>query len=205
VKLAIWLLCAAAFVSAEDFSYWIEPCSAQVAQESACRAGDPELARWALHAWKQAAHSALEFPAAASEDHARIRVYWATHRDRLYGEAHPIPVDGKQGAAIYVNPDIAQLGEEIYAAAGRDPLLREAVVYLTCLHESGHALGLSHTGKFEDIMYSFGYGGDIPEYFARYRRVLHARDDIRAHSGLSAYDAKRLLDLFRAPAGAALR
>jgi hypothetical protein len=114
-------------------------------------------------------------------------------------------VEGKRGAAIYVNPDISELGEEIHAEAGKDPLLREAIVYLTCLHESGHALGLSHTGKFEDIMYSFGYGGDIPKYFHRYRRLLQEREDIRSHSGLSEYDRKRLLDLFRTPAGAALR
>ena len=114
-------------------------------------------------------------------------------------------VDGKRGAAIYVNPDVSELGDEINAAATRDHLLRDAIVYLTCLHESGHALGLSHTGKFEDIMYSFGYGGDITEYFDRYRRVLGGRNDIRSHSGISDYDRKRLLDLFRKPPDAALR
>jgi hypothetical protein len=195
VKLIFWLMAAAASLPAEEFSYWIEPCSAEIAHESGCTAGDPELAQWALHAWQRAARPSLDFPAAA-EDHARVRIYWASRRTRLYGEAHPIMVDGKPGSAIYVNPDVSQLGEDIYAAAARDHLLRDAIVYLTCLHESGHALGLSHTGKFEDIMYSFGYGGDIPKYFDRYRRLLSERDDIRTHSGLSAYDRKRLLDLF---------
>jgi hypothetical protein len=204
VKLIVGLICAAACLAAEDFSYWIEPCSAQAADASGCRAGDPELARWALLAWQRAARAALEFPDAA-QDHARIRIYWASERTRLYGEAHPIMVDGKRGSAIYVNPNISQLGEEIYAAANRDHLLRDAIVYLTCLHESGHALGLSHTGKFEDIMYNFGYGGDIPEYFERYRRQLSGREDIRRHSGISAYDRQRLLNLFRAQPGAAIR
>jgi hypothetical protein len=204
VKPIFWLIVAAASLAAEDFSYWIEPCSTEIAQASGCSAGDPELAEWALHAWKRAAQPSLDFPA-APQVHARVRIYWASRRNRLYGEAHPIMVDGKPGSAIYVNPDVSQLGSEIYAAAASDHLLRDAIVYLTCLHESGHALGLSHTGKFEDIMYSFGYGGDIPEYFARYRRLLSGRDDIRSHSGLSAYDRKRLLDLFRPRPDPALR
>jgi len=204
VKFILWLIAAAVLLPAEDFSYWIEPCPTVIARESGCVAGDPELAEWALHAWKRASRPALDFPP-APEDHARVRIYWASRRNRLYGEAHPIMVDGKPGSAIYVNPDISQLGEEIYAAALNDPLLRDAIVYLTCLHESGHALGLSHTGRFDDIMYSFGYGGDIPKYFDRYRRLLSERQDIRSHSGLSAYDRKRLLDLFRPRPGAALR
>ena len=162
MKLVLSLMAAAAALPAGDFSYWIEPCSTEVAHASGCASGDPELAQWALHAWKRAAQSSLDIPP-APEEHARVRIYWASRRTRLYGEAHPIMVDGKPGSAIYVNPDISQLGEEIYAEAMHDHLLRDAIVYLTCLHESGHALGLSHTGKFEDIMYSFGYGGDIPQ------------------------------------------
>lgn len=204
MKLILWLIGAAASLAAEDFSYWIQPCSSEIARVSGCQAGDPELARWALQAWRRAAWPVFAFPGAA-EDRARIRIYWVSGRTRLYGEAHPIVVDGKRGAAIYVNPDVSELGEEIYAAASRDHLLRDAIVYLTCLHESGHALGLSHTGKFEDIMYNFGYGGDIPEYFEHYRRLLSGREDIPNHSGISAYDRKRLLDLFRTRPDAAIR
>jgi predicted Zn-dependent protease len=76
-------------------------------------------------------------------------------------------------------------------------LLRDAIVYLTCLHETGHALGLEHTANFSDIMYSFQYGGDIPEYFARYRRLLKSRADIPKHSGMSDADRKRLVELYR--------
>ena len=39
---------------------------------------------------------------------------------------------------------------------------------------------------------SFQYGGDIVEYFARYRRKLKMRDDIHRTSGLNAGDAKLL-------------
>ena len=56
--------------------------------------------------------------------------------------------------------------------------LRDTIVYLTCLHESGHALGLVHTRAFADIMYSFQYGGDITAYFERYRVQLKMRADI---------------------------
>jgi hypothetical protein len=190
------LLCAAAFLSAEDFTYWIQPCSAEVARESTCDARDPELAEWALTAWQKTAQPDLTF-ATATETRARIRIYWASSRMRLYGEAHPIMVDGKRGAAIYVNPDVTQLGDEIDAATSHDHLLRDAIVYLTCLHESGHALGLPHTDRFEDIMYSFGYGGDIVEYFERYRRKIKARAEIREHSGISDRDRERLLEIYR--------
>ncbi len=203
MRLLSLLALAAGTLSAEDFAYWIEPCSAEIAPESGCDSGDPELAQWAFDAWQWTARPNLAFLRAA-EDHARIRVYWATRRTRLYGEAHPIMVEGKRGTAIYVNPDISQLGEEIYAAAKRDRLLRDVIVYVTCLHESGHALGLSHTGRFEDVMYSFGYGGDMVEYFERYRRQLTARPDMRGHSPISLHDQQRLLELFGKRPGAGL-
>ena len=76
---------------------------------------------------------------------------------------------------IYVLPSVAP---------GDDPLLRETIVYLTCLHESGHAFGLAHTHNFADIMYSFQYGGDIAAYFGRYRARLKTRADI---AGIRAF------------------
>ena len=103
----------------------------------------------------------------------------------MYGEARPILVEGQRGAEVYVRPAPLKLNE--------DKLLRDAIVYLTCLHESGHALGLPHTAAFDDIMYSFQYGGDIPEYFARYRRKLATRNDIEKNSGLSEADRKNIV------------
>jgi hypothetical protein len=64
------------------------------------------------------------------------------------------------------------------------------------VHETGHALGLPHTSDFADIMYSFQYGGDIAEYFGRYRRKLSARADIRKNAGMSDEDRKRVSALF---------
>ena len=93
-----------------------------------------------------------------------------------------------RGAALFINPDTSAFGRAISRRAVRDPLFRETIVYLTCLHELGHALGLAHSDGYRDIMYDFGLGGDIEGYFQRYRRKLGSRADIREKSGLSHSD-----------------
>jgi hypothetical protein len=178
---AFFLLLAAA---SDPWTWWIQPCTKDLAAESACEAGDAELAEWALGAWQSASGGKLSFTRTMSEDKARMRFYWATGMAGLYGETRPLRVDGRDGAAIYVLPDLTQLGRDIAATGTKDALFRYTVVYLTFLHESGHALGHPHTRDFDSIMYSFGYGGDILEYFSRYRRKLAAREDIARQSGI---------------------
>lgn len=153
-------------------TYWVEPCTNP---ETGCTANDPQLARWAFTAWEKASNGRMRFAEIPDRKQAQIQLVWATPASGLYGET----------VGNVVNIRIAAEGV-------KDPLLRDTIVYLTCLHESGHALGLSHTANFDDIMYNFQYGGDIAEYFGRYRRKLQTRDDIRQNSGLSAVDRKRI-------------
>ena len=159
------------------------------------RATDRELAGWAMAAWQRNAGTALRLDAGA-ESAAMVRLYWANPREGQYGEMRPLIVQGRNGAAVYIRPDMEGLGPDIAQRAAADDLLRDSIVYLTCLHELGHALGLSHTASFADIMYFFGYGGDIVEYFTRYRRQLRSRADIARVSGLSDADIKRLRALY---------
>jgi hypothetical protein len=180
----VLLLLLVGISPAATLRYWIEPCAGP---ERVCHAGDAELAQWALEAWQTASGGSLTLEKVSTRERAHIRVNWSGGRDGLYGEAQPIVVEGVRGAEVYV-----------VTPAGRNPdeLLRDAVVYLTCVHETGHALGLAHTAEFADIMYSFQYGGDIEQYFGRYRRKLAARTDIRKHSGMSPEDVKRLAARF---------
>ena len=162
---------------------------------SAWRASDQQLAVWALKAWERNADSKLAFEA-GRESAATIRVRWVAGNGGQYGEMRPLLVDGRRGAVVFIRPDTEALGDDIAAQARKDPLFRETIVYLTCLHELGHALGLNHTSDYRDIMYFFGYGGDIVGYFGRYRQQLRSRDDIAHVSGLSAGDVGRLRALY---------
>ena len=125
------VLALASAAKASDLRYWVEPCTRP---ETRCEKYDTQLAEWALKAWAAASGGSLKFKPADREEHAQIRIHWADGRQGLYGEAQPIVVEGKRGAEVYVLPDMTQLGRDIATAAVRDPLLRDAIVYLTCLH-----------------------------------------------------------------------
>ena len=163
--------------------------------ESRFQASDTELATWALDDWARSAQGELRF-SPAPESSALLRVYWVPANYGQYGEMRPIVVDGRRGAAVYIRPDTEALGAEIAMRSRDDPLFRETIVYLTCLHELGHALGLEHTAEFEDIMYFFGFGGDISAFFERYRSQLSSREDIAGVSGLSDGDLAQLRVLY---------
>jgi len=159
------------------------------------RSSDRELALWALEAWRRGAEKRFGL-AAAPESRALVRLYWAEPNEGQYGEMRPLTVDGRPGAAVFIRPDVESLGQDIARRARGDVLLRDSIVYLTCLHELGHALGLTHTRDFRDIMYYFGYGGDIVAYFVRYRAQLRSRNDIATVSGLSVADVSRIKAMY---------
>lgn len=163
----------AALAALTNVTFWVQP---------AKMPGDEQLAVWALEDWARASGSRLSWQRVEKAADARIRIRWVEEGAGLYGEA--------RGGDVFVSLAMAPVG---------DPLLRDTIVYLTCLHESGHALGLAHTAAFTDIMYNFRYGGDIAEYFARYRRRLKARTDISENSGLSPADRAALLAALPTP------
>jgi hypothetical protein len=147
---------------------------------------DGELAVYALEAWARESGNRLKFVRARSESESLLRVRWVAAGEGQFGEMQRI--EGKDGATVFISPGVSSMGEPFASRAARDRLFRDTIVYLTCVHEVGHALGLSHTANFEDIMYYFGYGGDLAAYFLRYRNKLQARNDIPRFSGLSAND-----------------
>lgn len=150
---------------------------------------DRELASWALQAWERSAGGTLRFvpvPAASP----RIRIKWVSPREGQYGET--VWTRGRRAVTVYIRPDTESLGPAIAEASRLDPLLRDSIVYLTCLHELGHALGLAHTADERDIMYSFQFGGDVRAFFYRYRDQIKRRTEIATTSGLSSNDIDRI-------------
>ena len=167
----------------EPITYFIAEGSAG----SGFKEGDRTLARWALEAWGRQADPPVEM-VPGLEASATIRVYWVAAGGGLYGEMRGRMVDGRLAADVFVHPDTDGLGPDIAQRARLDPLFRDSVVYLTCVHELGHAFGLPHTSAFADIMYSFQYGGDFVAYFMRFREQLDVWDDIEHASPFSAAD-----------------
>jgi hypothetical protein len=165
---------------------------------SAFRPSDRDLAVWALTQWERALNGAIRFEPSA-EHEAMIRVFWVPSKRGGYGETRAFEAGALHGAAVFIRPDVDALDPEIAAAARQDPLMRDTIVYMTCLHELGHALGLNHSLGYGDVMYSFGFGGDVPGFFDRYRSELRTRDDIAKRSGLTSRDISRVRALYKGP------
>jgi matrixin len=142
----------------------------------------------ALATWTRAADGRFVLQKAASREAALIRVRFA-QADGIYGETAP-RIDRTTG--------FIGSAEVLIAALPGDATQQRIVIYLTALHELGHALGLPHTSVFDDIMYSFRRPDDGERYFGAYRRRLRSIEDIGSDraTGLSPGDVAVLRSLY---------
>jgi hypothetical protein len=170
-----------------SISYFI----AQGDSTAGYRESDRELAALALLAWQNASRGRLAFQPGDITS-ARILIQWTTAADAYGRTRQLVDEDGLPRATVQVRPDVSAMGPGFARVVRDDPLMREVMVYLTCVHESGHAIGLPHSDRFEDVMYDFALGGDIAAYFKRYRSQITTRDDIVRINVLSEGDRERL-------------
>lgn len=145
-----------------------------------------QLADWAMEHWARSSEGMIRLKKVRTPEEAEIRFRFVDPARRgLYGQnLSQRRGDGKMIHDVVINPAMAR--------AEADVLLAETILFLTCVHESGHALGPEHTRDFADIMYSFEYGGDLAAYFQRYRQRLKTVSDMKTISPLSANDVRQI-------------
>jgi hypothetical protein len=157
------------------------------------RIGDDELATWAFQEWERAAGGTIRLERIAEESEAMIRLYWLSWAPAKYGEMKPQVASRPQSALVFVRPDTHAKHKTLGSAAAKDRLLRDTIVYLTTLHEIGHAFGLGHTDAEEDVMRTEG----AADNFRRYRQRLKTRADIAKVEWLSDADTARIRRLYQ--------
>jgi hypothetical protein len=166
--------------AAAPVTVWIDTRSAP--------AGANMLVERAMKVWTDAAGGWLVLTRGQARD-AAIRVFFVKSTTN-YGETAP-RVDRRTG--LITNAEIA-----INAAVPDDPLDAAIVVYLTALHELGHALGLPHSDTFTAIMYRFRRPDDGERYFGAFRRKIGGLEDVGSTraTGLDPEDVARLRALY---------
>jgi hypothetical protein len=159
---------------------WVDPVHAPPAGDA--------LVEKAMKTWTAAAAGRFTLERIADEG-APLRVHFMS-ADYRYGVTAP-RVNPQSGRIEHAEVAVA-------ADAGRDAMERRIIVYLTALHEIGHALGLEHTDDITSIMYLFRLPGDGDRFFGTYRQRLKSADDIGSlnATGLSADDVATLRALY---------
>jgi|SRR5262249_13478580 len=152
-------------------------------------AGATALVERAMKNWSDASGGRLTLVRAPTRADASIRIFFVSSNS-LYGEAAP-RVDPRTGF-------IAQADVAINSAVPDDPLDARIIVYLTALHELGHAIGLPHSDTFSAIMYRFRRPDDGERYFGAYRKKIRIADDVGSTSatGLDPEDTATLRRLY---------
>jgi len=160
---------------------------------SRVKPGDTQLVLWAIEEWERNAGGLLRFTRSNTDRGALLHFHWLSfHEDGALGRTAPSDEGGHTGMSISITPDEGHFRPGVRRRVLDDPLMRDVVLYFVCLHEIGHALGLTHSDNPRDIMWPGNAGGVTLPVYDRHRHRLQSRDGIPGTPWLSSDDIARL-------------